>query len=359
MPGVIRCPVARVDEVPMEWITAISQLLGHLAWPVVLITFVVMFRREIRQRLTAVTEVKYPGGSIIMREVERLEAKVEDTAAVSPSRQLPQGPAIASIAAPHSDSRLAIAQMRLDTERELFLLSRHALHHGDVAGWPANRYVEELEKVRVLDPSLVDNVRDFVDLANKIVHDVAVPDGIVQRAAAVGSSLVATLRHKRLVLEAERDFEGHGLWHMHAGDEERNEKYYIWSAVAASLPEFDYDYDVYREAAERFNEKVARQKHPWPRLYVLSLEEFVAVLEFRESELLRIIRLWQSGKGWDKGDRSIEWQWPSEWGHIGWNGPILRERVHLWGAEEDLMRTRAALANYRLRLLAVRRVESK
>ena len=226
-----------------------------------------------------------------------------------------------------------------------------------LAGWPANRYVEELEKARILDPSLVDNLRDFVDLGNKIVHDAAIPEATLQRAAAVGSSLVATLRHRRLVLEAERDFEGHGLWHMHAPDQERNEKFHIWSAVAATLPTFDYDYDVYREAAERFNEKVAHRKHPGPRLYVLSLEEFVAVLEFREIELLRIIRLWGSGRGWDKGDRSIEWQWPSEWGHIDWNGPILRERVHLWGAEEDLVRTRAALANFRPRLLALRRLE--
>jgi hypothetical protein len=260
----IRRPVARVDEeVPMEWITAVSQLLGHLAWPAVLITFVFMFRHEIRQRLTAVTEVKYPGGSIIMREVERLEAKVEDAAAVSPSRQLPQGPAVASVAARHSDSRLAIGQMRLNTERELFLLSRHALHRADVAGWLATRYIEELEKARILDASVVDNVRDFVCLANQIVHDAAIPDGIVQRAAAVGSSLVATLHHKRLVLETERDFEGHGLWHMHARDEERDEKYYIWSAVAASLPKFDYDYDIYREAAERYNQKVASRVGPY------------------------------------------------------------------------------------------------
>ncbi len=144
---------------------------------------------------------------------------------------------------------------------------------------------------------------------------------------------------------------------MHARGEGRNEKYYMWSAVAATLPEFDYDYDLYREAAERYNEKAARHEHPF--LYILSLEEFVGVLEFREKELLRVIRLWQSGAAWERGSRSLEWQWPAEWGLIGWNGPILRERVHLWGAEEDLLRTRAALATYRPRLLALRRIESK
>lgn len=340
----------------MEWIAAISQLLGHVAWPATLITFLIMFRREIRHRLSAVTEVKYPGGSIIMREVERLEAKVEEVAAASPGK-LPGGPAIAALPAPHSDARLAIAQMRLDTERELFLLSRHALNHSDVSGWPVDRYVEELEKASALDPPVADNVRGFVSLANRIVHEATIPDEIIQRASAVGSSLVATLRHKRLVLEAERDFDGHGLWHMHHHLDEGRRKYYFWSAVAASLPEFDYDYDVYREAAERHSQKVERLGHKGHEIEILSLDEFVSVLEFRESELLRIIRLWRSGQGWDKADRAIEWHWPVEWGDIGWNGPILRERVHLWGAEEDLMRTRAALTHYRPRLLALRRSE--
>lgn len=342
----------------MNWISAISQLLGHIAWPVTVLALLIFFRREIRQRLKSVTEVKYPGGSITMREVERLEEKVEEVAAVSLSRQVVPSRSIDALPAPHSDSRLAIAQMRLDSERELFLLSRHALHRGEVVGWHVERYVQELEKAKVLDPPLADNVQGFITLANKIVHDMAIPNDVVQRAAAVGSSLVATLRHKRLVLEAEQDFEGHGLWHMHHYKRDEDKKYYFWSAVAASLPELDYDYDVYREAADRHNERVTPTGEKRRAIYVLSLEEFVSVLEFRESELLRIIGLWRGGHGWDKSDRAIEWQWPSEWGHLGWTGPILRERVHLWGAEEDLMRTQAALAHYRSLLLALRRSQT-
>lgn len=341
----------------MNWISAISQLLGHIAWPATIFVLLFMFRREIRQRLKSVTEVKYPGGSITMREVERLEEKVEEVVAVSSQRQAAPSHSIGAIPAPHSDSRLAIAQMRLDSERELFLLSRHALHRSEVVGWPVERYVQELEKAKVLDPPFADNVQGFIAIANRIVHDIAIPSDVVERAAAVGSSLVATLRHKRLVLEAEQDFEGHGLWHMHHHVREEDRKYYFWSAVAASLPELDYDYDVYREAAERYNEKLARVDDKRRAVYVLSLEEFVSVLEFRESELLRIIGLWRAG-GWGEGNRAIEWQWPSEWGHLGWTGPILRERVHLWGAEEDLMRTRAVLAHYRSLLLTLRRSET-
>lgn len=342
----------------MNWISAIIQLLGHIAWPATVLAILILFRREIRQRLKSVTEVKYPGGSITMREVERLEEKVQEVAVLSSQRQVAPGRSIGTISAPHSDSRLAIAQMRLDSERELFLLSRHALHRGQVVGWHVDRYVQELEKAKVLDPPLVDNIQEFTTLANRIVHDMSIPNDVVERAAAVGSSLVATLRHKRLVLEAEQDFEGHGLWHMHHHVQEEDKNHYFWSAVAASLPELDYDYDVYREAAERYNEKLHAAGEERHVIYVLSLEEFVSVLEFRESELLRIIGLWHAGQGWDEGSRAIEWQWPSEWGDLGWTGPILRERVHLWGAEEDLMRTRAALAQYRSLLLTLRRSET-
>jgi hypothetical protein len=341
----------------MNWISAIIQLLGYIAWPVTVLAIIILFRREIRQRLKSVMEVKYPGGSITMREVERLEEKVEEVAVLS-SRQVAPSRSIGAIPAPHSDSRLAIAQMRLDSEREMFLISRHALHYGEVVGWHVDRYIQELEKAKILDPPLVDNIQGFITLANKIVHDISIPNDVVERAAAVGSSLVATLRHKRLVIEAEQDFEGHGLWHMHHHVQEEDKKHYFWSAVAASLPELDYDYDVYREAAERYNEKLHATGEKRRAIYVLPLEEFVSVLEFRESELLRIIGLWRAGHGWDKGNRAIEWQWPSEWGHLGWTGPILRERVHLWGAEEDLMRTRVALAHYRSLLLSLRRSQA-
>ncbi len=58
----------------MGWVTALAQLLGAVAWPVAVVTFLIMFRREIRRRLSAVREVKYPGGSITLGDVEKLEA---------------------------------------------------------------------------------------------------------------------------------------------------------------------------------------------------------------------------------------------------------------------------------------------
>jgi hypothetical protein len=194
---------------------------------------------------------------------------------------------------------------------------------------------------------------EFVAIANSIVHDTSFVEKDVRSAASVGSSLVAALHRKRLVAALGRDFDGHLLWHAHRHRPEDVKKYYFWSAVAASLPEFGYDFDVYQEAAHRYTERL-RADHPdeADSFYILSLEEFASVLEFRERELERIIKTWSSA-GWQES-RAIEWHWPPEWGDLGWNGPILRENVHLWGAEQELMLTRAALDSYRPRLLTER-----
>jgi hypothetical protein len=222
-----------------------------------------------------------------------------------------------------------------------------------MTGWSVRRHIEELEKAGAIEPDLSNNLRDFVAIANSIVHDTSVVEKDARSAASVGSALVATLRRRRLVAALGRDFDGHLLWHAHRHGPEGSKKYYFWSAVAASLPDFGYDFDVYHEAAHRYIERMrADHPHEAESFYILSLDEFVAVLEFRECELQRIMKTWSS-TGW-KDSHAIEWQWPSEWGDLGWNGPIMREKVHLWGAEEDLMLTHAALDSYRPRLLAER-----
>lgn len=286
----------------------------------------------------------------------QLEAKVTTTA-----RSLATSPESgAGHERIHSDSRLAIAQVRLQVERELFLLS-HALNTRSIEFEGHYRVGPEaqeersisaslgaLEKKGEINSDLASSLREFVQLANATVHGERVEDAEAQRSVTVGTALLTRLRHKRLVAELMRDFDGHLLWHHQrkmATDGEATEKYAFWSAVAASLPDFEYDYEAYAEAANRHNELMDQRGHDDRKLYVLSLLEFVSVLKFREMELERICKSWGSG-GW-KTDEEIHWQWPDEWGDVGWNGPILRERRYLKGAEEDLMRARVAIAHYR------------
>lgn len=43
----------------MEWVKAFAQLISSFAWPATIVILVIIFRREIRQRLASLTEVKY------------------------------------------------------------------------------------------------------------------------------------------------------------------------------------------------------------------------------------------------------------------------------------------------------------
>jgi hypothetical protein len=282
-----------------------------------------------------------------LRTLRRLETGAPDLLDASEGSSVAEANMVVTPSL-REDSQLAIAKLRIDLERELFLLSRHSLGRRTTESQPMSRSLDELESKGTISHALADSLLSFVGLANTAVHQPGIAGAQIERCIGVGSALVARLRHKRLVVEAEFDFDGHGLWHMHRHLDETQKKYYYWSAVAATLPVFDYDYDVYSEAAENHNKKARQRADNASELYILPLDEFVGVLEFRERELLRLIQQPRpkagSRRAWN------EWQWPSEWGDLGWNGPILREKVHHWGAEEDLLRTRTALARHRRRL---------
>lgn len=335
----------------MEWIKAISQLFSSIAWPASIVILCFIFRREIRQCLTGFKEIKYPGGSITMKEVERLEASVQTKSELMTKEyQFPFSKDITKFT--QADAHLAIAQMRLEAEKEIFRLSWVALNKNDISSWHIGRHIDGLEQAKVITNTLANNIRSFIDVANRSIHDPTVPEDLLFRSAAIGGSLVSSLHKIRLVHEAERDFDGHGLWHMYRHVKEEHRKFYFWSAVASMLPEFDYNYMIYQEAIDRHNAKSVREERGRDTLYVLSLDEFLSVLEFRESELRRLIAKWHEGGGWEKFEKANEWQWPKEWGDLGWRGPIIRERVSLMDAEQDLMRTRAAIDRHRAMLMA-------
>lgn len=55
----------------MEVFKTVVDLVGTIAWPLTVLILLAMFRREIRQRVSAMTEVKFPGGKVVMRAVEQ------------------------------------------------------------------------------------------------------------------------------------------------------------------------------------------------------------------------------------------------------------------------------------------------
>jgi len=335
----------------MEWFKIAVQLVGSLIWPAVVLAVVMIFRKELRNVLGSVKEVKYPGGSITV-EVARLEERIGKNATLT---ELVASSALSTEFPPSAtDPQLAIAQLRTDIERELVQLSRHVPNNDRSERWDLEHRIDELRAANVLTADFVKTLRDFIKLANNLIHGVEVTPEVRGRLTTVGAAVAAQLHYQRKVLEVTREFEGHLLWHAHR-HRDRDNKFYFWSAVAASLPEFDYSYEIYQEATERHKQKLIKWGHDRDAeaFYVLQLSEFVKVLEFRDKELLRLIDTWHhhEGDAWDAFRKANDWQWPSNWGDLGWGGPIIRDQLSVYTAEDDLVRTRNALNLYRIKLL--------
>lgn len=133
--------------------------------------------------------------------------------------------------------------------------------------------------------------------------------------------------------------------HHHCEGEAR--KFYWWSVVASECPHFEYDYHVCRTAADRYNSRLIEQlglEHAKKGMVgIISLKDYIKVLEFRESELTRLLAAYDDGQ--ESFIAANEWKWPREWGNIGWNSPIVSG--HLRGAERALMETQNAIHRYR------------
>ena len=181
---------------------------------------------------------------------------------------------------PIADPKLSIAQIRNDLEKELFRLSWRSLDNSRIAGWNIGRHIDELERHDLFSPRFGDALRSFIDVANRIIHGGRVDAELVARSAAVGGELLSNIHYKRLVFEAARDFEGHKLYLGHRHLDEQKRRYLFWSGVVASLRQYGYDYEIYREAATQFNAKIKAHQHPGDEIDILFLEEFVHVMKY-------------------------------------------------------------------------------
>lgn len=334
----------------MEWLKVTTQLIGTLAWPAVVLVIALIFRKELRTLLGAIKEVKYPGGSITV-EVARLEERVGKTS-------LTEVRTVTALEVPSvaTDLQLAIAQLRTDAERELVRLCWHLADREHSERWDVERRIDELQSDNVITSDFARSLRDFVQLSNRVIHGAEVTPEVKARLIAVGTTIVSQLHFERKVRNALGDFAGNILWHAHRHHKGKNRKFYFWSAVAASLPEFDYSYEIYRDAAERHLRRERSRGHEVAaeEFYILSLDEFVQVLEFRERELLRLSDIWHDNIGsdvWNVLEKANYWEWPQNWGDLGWQSPIIRHRLTISAVEDDLVQTRNALNRYRKQLL--------
>ena len=322
----------------MDLAKLLFEFLGKLAWPGTVLAIVWLFRRELRRIAAGVTRIEYPGGSITLREIERLEADANVKGRESQA-EIVKNHALFQLA---GDSDLSLAHIRVDIEKELFRLAQ--VRGGIVFPLPIAKRLRDLEENHRIPRSLAQSLADFSDIYDRISRDPNVSAEVKQRVSTIGLTLLSQLHRDRLVSTMEYEFDAHGIWHMHQHREGEAKKYYWWSAIASECPTFDYDYDVYRTATERFNEKMAAQiGEGYVPIVVPSLKEYVSILEFRESEIRRVLGEWENGQ--DAYRKANEWMWPAAWGDIGWN------RTFAFGwprdAEQALHDTQFAINKYR------------
>ena len=330
----------------MEWITAISQLLGSVAWPVTVLILVFLFRRQIGDRLNQpFTKLKIPGTEIEF-EVKKLEANVQ-TGSPKLLAAPKDDPAIFLAA---TDLQLSMARLRVAIENDLFRIAQ-LRSRGD-ASEPAtiNQRLDELVRNDAIPASLAENVRAFLAIANRVVHGADLSDDVKGRATIIGANIAAQVDYRRKVIELECDMDANLLWHMVHRRDTAERHYYLWSAIAASCPDFDCDYDVYRAAAERHNKRLAKsigdEGAATHRIDVVSLHDFIQILEFREAELMRLVAAWKNGH--ESLAKANDWHWPAAWGDLGWGGPVVRS-LSFNEVERQLMETRSSITRYRTR----------
>ena len=336
----------------MEWIKVITELIKVFAWLLIVI-LVYRFRHRIAKFIENIKKIKAGNVEVEIETVSKLH-ELEEGLKGNELPKLQTDSDLPSL--PFVDPKLAIAQGRIDVEREIFRLSWRILGLSKVTYWHTDRHIDELENTDIITHHFSENLRSFFDVANRVLHGTDVPADIVSRTAAIAGDLLATLRYKRLIYEARRDFEAHGLWHMRNKMPLEQQRYYLMSAVASQIPEFGYDYDIYRDALNLFNER-QQSNHPDDpdsEIPLLTIEEFVEALEWRENELERIRRELPKVH-WDDRNDVIRWQWPPEWGDLGWSCPVLRDRISQFSVEQEIMQTRASLERHRARILAQRK----
>ncbi len=132
----------------MEWFKILSQLVSNLVWPTVVLTIVLIFRRELTNVLGAIKEVKYPGGSVTL-EIDRLKQRIEKSSVrFQHSVNAGMSTEVPSIAA---DPQLAIAQLRTEVEKELVHLSRHAPSLEQAERWEVERRISGLQAAGIIN----------------------------------------------------------------------------------------------------------------------------------------------------------------------------------------------------------------
>ncbi|MCX4624434.1 hypothetical protein [Streptomyces albogriseolus] len=282
----------------MDWAHLGIDAARTLVWPVTILAVIFLFRRQIRELLPHVQEAEFGGLKLRLDTLQKeVKESPENTRRRLSSEDL-------------TATRLAIEEQLIELSQVRLGFDRRRTRHPEVL-------VSVLSDKGVLSESVAASLTDYFWITDQLLRAPSVDDNDAMHALCVGDMLFANVRHRYLVEHLVHDFMGHGVWQPPPGEPN---KYHFWSVIASEVPEFDYRYEVLTEAVGRFKERDQRAEMPLP-----ALSEFVEILKFRREEIRRVLDLpWGTEAAARMRNQGRNWNWPEEWGHIGWHGPVVR-----------------------------------
>ncbi|MDQ2845100.1 MAG: hypothetical protein M3Y77_01820 [Actinomycetota bacterium] len=321
-------------------------------WPVTALVIIAVFRRQLRERISALRKAGLPGG--INLELDALERQVVSSAVASGAA----GSLSPVVGIAPQDREDIVAETRFGLERQVRLLAWAVTRDEDFFSRGIDDLLMEVRRAGELSGTEYSQLLGYQRLSQSALA-AGITDEVAGSLHTIGSILTARLNFISRVASVSRGMLGHELANhiMHSEHSRDVAGKWEWATIATVLPDVGYDYRVFQAAIIRASKTT--DDRDWPRQLaprflnlLVTEEEFERIVRFRRDELRRLLRSFQNSLS-DLDNDERYYNWPTQWGDIGWNQPIIRSYGGLRQQDivDDLLRAEEAVRAYQYRQL--------
>ena len=326
-----------------------------LIWPLTIVTLVLLFRRQVAERVGSIRKAQLPGG--ISFELDALEREVINTPELD-ARRTERLTVRASGGVLPTDRAYTVARVRVDLERALRRLLFAVNRDPEFATRNIEDLLLDLRSSGEISAAIARQAQEFLRLSAASFSAPSLSDDDVVAFHTVGSLLASHVSNLQRVASIATGAWGHELMFMIERRHRRDGDGKItWAAIATILPEVDYDYSLFRAAIHRAMD--TRDDRNWPKDMapmfgdlLVSEVDFQTIVVFRRDELRRVIGHFDPFSWFprEKNSTDLEYKWPRDWGEIPFNMPVTRGTLP--EVADDLLRAEEAVRQMRLAAIA-------
>ena len=152
----------------MEIAKLILDFISAIIWPVVVITIVLMFRRQISNRLQDIKELELPGGfKATLNEVKKFVVGSKEVSGKKISAKLTEHSFDLHIS---NDLQLSVFNARINIEKEISRMIQlspngYALHQINILN-----KIDKLFEIKWINTDTKDSLRKFISVTNQVIH---------------------------------------------------------------------------------------------------------------------------------------------------------------------------------------------